>query len=401
AVTVAVGGPRRRPEGLARGHQERHLGLEEHRLLHPAGFGEHQPPPEDRQLVVAAREVATHRAAEVVQHPAVDGVAAHRTPALGEHGGLAADGALWREADEDGVHGAAAHVDHQDGALLAEADAVAERRRHRLVDEADPAYAELAEDLLHFGAVGFERRHRRGDDEVAHPLSGRPFDLAEQLAQEGVRGVAGGEALPPQPRQGTQRLLAQAGLEGGDERRMDRAFVAFERRPADERAAAEKEPALQRRPAPQTIESAELFEEMDRRRHQTRRFERILRLQLTADAEQLDEAGFSQSLVPQRHSAVRRPQVERPAGHVGPLYARPAASSSLERDSRASSRVQIRLAAPRGGTAPRLQDEHHEQTRQAGLLRSRSSSPAGSRWMGRSAAAGAIAGSAAGGSRTA
>jgi hypothetical protein len=84
---------------------------------------------------------------------------------------------------------------------MGEADAIAERRRHRLVDEADPAHSEPAEHVLHFRAIHLERRHRRRHGELAHPLACRAFDLAQQLAQERLGGIAGAEALASEARQ--------------------------------------------------------------------------------------------------------------------------------------------------------------------------------------------------------
>src|SRR6185295_10994780 len=73
----SIARPRCLPEDRAsRAHQERRLVLEEHGFLHPAGFGEHQPPPQAVDLVVVVGEVVAHLAAEVIQHPAVDGARA-------------------------------------------------------------------------------------------------------------------------------------------------------------------------------------------------------------------------------------------------------------------------------------------------------------------------------------
>jgi hypothetical protein len=198
------------------------------------------------------------------------------------------------EADQGQVHRAASHVRHEHDPLLAEADPIAERGRHRLVDEADPAHAQSAQDVLRFRAVHPERRHRRRDDEVAHSLPRRPPDLA----QERLGGVAGGEALPPQSHQRPQRPAAQAGLEGGHERRMDRGPVAFERRPPDDGSPADGEPPRQGKPASQAVEPSGLPEKVDGRRHQARRLERILGVAVPGDVRDLDQARLAQRLVP-------------------------------------------------------------------------------------------------------
>src|SRR3954453_2278490 len=104
-----------------------------------------------------------------------------------------------------------------------------------------------------------------------------------------MRGVAGGDALAPHPRQRAPGLFAQGGLEGGHERWVDRPLVALERRPPDERPPAqedlppprgpppaEKEPPLQGSPASQAVEKARLLQERAARRHQPRRLQRIL-----------------------------------------------------------------------------------------------------------------------------
>src|ERR1700710_1416547 len=110
---------------------------------------------------------------------------------------------------------------------------------------------------------------------------------------------------------------------------MDRAFVAFERRPPDERPPAEKDPARQRWPASQAVERAGLREEIVGRGHHVRPFQRVRGFLLPADRGQRDEARLFERLVPTSHRGVRGPQVESPAGHLPALYRGPVSSLKI------------------------------------------------------------------------
>ncbi len=226
-----------------------------HGLLHAAGLGEHQPPPEARLLVaVRVQRRVARQPAGLLEHPAVDRVAAEGPSLLGEHARLAAQGAARRERDQHHVHRAAADVHDQGRPLVRQAQAVAERRGHGLVDEADPAHAEPLQDALQLGSVGLEGRDRRGDHEVADALAGRPLDRGEQLAQVRPRQHARRDGASADARERPCRLARERGLEGRHEARVHRVAVAFEREPADQRAPAQEHPPRDGRPAADPVD---------------------------------------------------------------------------------------------------------------------------------------------------
>ena len=78
-----------RPKPGGRDAEDRRL-VEVHRLLHAAGLGQHQPPPEARVLVALRVERRVARlAAGLLEHPAVHRVAAERPALLREDARLA------------------------------------------------------------------------------------------------------------------------------------------------------------------------------------------------------------------------------------------------------------------------------------------------------------------------
>ena len=219
------------------------------------------------------------------------------------------------------MHRAAADVHDQHRALVREAQAVAEGGGHRLVHEAHPPDPQPLQELLHLGAIGLERRHRRRDDQVADALAGRALRLDEHLPQERARHLARAHGVPAEPRERPRGLARERGLEGRHERRVHGLAVALEGRAPDERATAQEHPPRDRGPAPQAVEEARVLEEVHRRGHHARRLERVVPLRAAADVGQLDELRLAGRLVPARDPRVRGAEVERPAGHRGPTLA--------------------------------------------------------------------------------
>ena len=310
----------RRGAAEAGGRDAEDRGLVEvHRLLHAAGLGQHQAPPESRVLVALRVERRVARlAAGLLEHPAVHRVAAERPALLREHARLAAHRAPRRERDEHHVHRPAADVHDQDRALVREAEAVAEGGGHRLVDEAHPPHAEPLQDALHLGAVGLEGRDRRRDDQVADALAGRVLGRDQQLAQEGAGHLARGHRVPAEPGERPRGLARQRGLEGRHERRVRGLAVALEGEAPDEGAAAQEQPARDRGPRAEPVEEARVLEQVHRRGHHARRLERVVPPGVAADVGQLDELRLAGRLVPPGDPGVRGAEVERPPGHDAP-----------------------------------------------------------------------------------
>ena len=315
-------GPRAAPPKPGRGDPEDGRLVEVDGLLHAAGLGQHQPPPEARVLVALRLERRVARqAAGLLEHPAVDRVAAERAALLREHARLAAHRPPRREGDQHHVHRPAADVHDQDRPLVGEAEAVAERGRHRLVHEAHPPHSEPLQQALHLGAVRLEGRHRRGHHQVADALAGRVLRRDEQLAQEGTRHLARGHRVAAEPRERPGGLARERGLEGRHERRVRGLAVPLERGPADERAAAEEHPPRDGRPAAEAVEEARALEQVHRGGHHPRRLERVVAPGVAADVGQLHELRLAGRLVPPGDPGVRGPEVERPPGHAAPTLA--------------------------------------------------------------------------------
>ena len=292
------------------------LSVEEDRLLHPAGLGEHEPAPEAGVLgIVGVEERVAHLLADAPQEPAVHGVAPERPGLLGQDLGLARHRPAGRQTDEDDVHGPPADVDDQGQALAVQAQAVAEGRRHRLVEESEPPHPEAAQDLLQLRPIGLEGRDRRGDHQVADAVAGGALDLVEQLAQEGPGRVPRGHPAAADASQGPQRLVGQRGLEGGDEGGVGGVAVALEGRAADEGGVTQEEPARQRAPGAQPVEESRVLEHVDRRGHEAGRLEGIGALGTAADRGQLHQLGLPRSLVPAGDAGVGGPEIEGPAAH--------------------------------------------------------------------------------------
>ncbi len=287
-------------------------------FLDAAGLGQHQPPPEPGVLVALRVEGRVARlAAGLLQHPAVHGVATERPALLREDARLPAHRPAGRQGHQHDVHRAPADVHDEHRPLVGEAEAVAERRRHRLVHEPHPPHPQPLQEALHLGAVRLERRHRRGDDEVADALAGRVLRRDEQLAEEGPRHLAGGHGPPAEAREGPRGLARQRGLERRHEGRVRGLAVPLEGRPPDEGAAAEEHPAGDRGPAPEAVEDARLLQQVHRRRHHARGLERVVPLGVAADVGELHELRLARRLVPPGDPGVRGAEVERPAGHRG------------------------------------------------------------------------------------
>ena len=87
--------------------------LEKQRLLHPAGFGEHQAAPHLPVGAVVIEEGVLALLAKIFDHPAVDQVSAHRSPGFCDHLCFSGVGLCGFQGYQRQVHGSAAHVDDQ------------------------------------------------------------------------------------------------------------------------------------------------------------------------------------------------------------------------------------------------------------------------------------------------
>ena len=323
-------GPR---PGPGRRHAEHGGLLEVERLLDAAGLGEHHAPPEAPLLVTehVERRQARLRAGGFEQ-PAVDGVAAERAAVLRDHARFAAERSARRELDERHVHRAAADVDHQHAALVRQAQAVAERRRDRLVHEAHAAHAQVHQQALHLGAVGLEGGDGRRHDQVADSMAGRALGLGQQLAQVEARELARAQRPAAHARERTRGLARERGLEGRSEGRVRDVEVALERALADERALAEEESAGERRPAAQPVDEPGPLEDVYGRRHHARRLQRVVALGVAADRSELDEPRLAR-LVAAGDPGIGGAEIQGPAGHAGFIVGghapTPSASASL------------------------------------------------------------------------
>ena len=123
---------------------------------------------------------------------------------------------------------------YQDQAIPAQAQAVAQPGRHRLVDEAglpDPQVPRQAGD---FRPVGLEGLHRCGEDGFADAPAGGPLDLSQQFPQEEPGHVPGGVGPAVHLDQRAQSFPVQEWLEGGDESRPSVAQAALAASAQDE-----------------------------------------------------------------------------------------------------------------------------------------------------------------------
>jgi hypothetical protein len=217
------------------------------------------------------------------------------------------------------VHGAAADVHDQRGAILGEAEPVSEGGRHRLVDEANATHTEASQDRLHFGSIGLECGHRGGHDDVPRAPPGGGLDLGQQLTQEGVRGFAGGDGDAADAGQRSQGFGGESGLEGGDERRVHDAVVAIERRPPDQGPPSDEREPLQGRPTSDAVDEGRALDQVDDGRDEPRGFQGLLVRAAAADGGQLHQPRLPDLVVPAGDPRVRGPEVERPAVHGRPL----------------------------------------------------------------------------------
>ena len=233
------------------------------------------------------------------EHPAVDRVAAERAALLADDLRAAGQRAGGGDAHQRQVHRAAAEVDDEHVALVREGQPVAERRGHRLVEEAHAPHAELPGDRGELGAVGLERADRRGQHQLARAVPGDARDLGEQLAQEGARHLAGREGAAAEAHERAQRLALERALERRHEGRGD-AACGCARAPAGRSARCARGTSgcgsAGRRPiAP---EQAGLLEQVHRGGDHPRRLERVGALRRAGDRRQLEQLRRAGPLVP-------------------------------------------------------------------------------------------------------